>query len=127
MSSPHPMLEGLVASAMTATAGIFAIAQDIPISGKEVGIGTALVGGGFWLAKFAEKWLSRMTDSIDKTTAAIAVNTSAQADVAKQLALLMHETAESRRDGEQNGRQILAALADLPDRVADELKRSRTA
>lgn len=121
------MLEGLVASAMTATAGIVAIAQDIPISGKEVGIGTALVGGGFWLAKFAEKWLSRMTESIDKTTEAIRLNSVQQAEVAKSMALLMHESNEARRDGDEKRRQILAALADLPDRVADELKRTRTA
>lgn len=127
MSAPHPMLEGLVASAMTATAGIVAIAQDIPISGKEVGIGTALVGGGFWLAKFAEKWLSRMTESIDKTTEAIRLNSVQQAEVAKSMALLMHESNEARRDGDEKRRQILAALADLPDRVADELKRTRTA
>lgn len=125
--SAHPLIDGLTASAAAASAGILAIAQDLPVTPGEVGVGTAAIGFGIWLAKLAERGIGRLTDGIDKTTAAIAVNTAAQAEVAKQLALLMHETAESRRDGEQNGRQILAALADLPDRVADELKRNRTA
>ncbi len=116
----HPAIDSIVAGCATALAGTLAIAQDIPIAGKDVGIVTLLVGAGVWGAKVGEKWLARMVEAIDR-------NSAAQADVGKKLALLMHATAEARKDGEDKRRAILEAISEVPDRVVDELKRTRTA
>lgn len=113
-------VDPIVAMIATAAAGTVAIAQDLPIAPTEVGIVTVLLGAGIWAAKTAEKYLSRLVDAIDK-------NTAEQSKVSSDIRLLMQQTDESRRGAEDKSRQILDKLSDLPDRVADEIKRSKLA
>jgi hypothetical protein len=107
----NPFLEPLVTSVATFAAGVAAIANDLPIEPKEVGLLTIVVGIGAWIVK-----------SIDKTTDAVRLMTAAQADTNTKTALLSAEIEESRRDNEQMRAAIVGNLNDLPARIAAALK-----
>lgn len=59
----------------------------------------------------------------DATTTAIKENTAQQAATQTKLELVLSQVAEMRRDGEQKRQQILASLSDLPDQVADRVRK----
>ena len=107
----NPLFEPIVSAATTFAAGVFAIAGDLPIEPKEVGLLTIVVGIGTWIVK-----------SIDKTTDAVKLLTEAQAKSNTRTELLAKEIEEARRDGEEARAVILANLHEMPARVAMALK-----
>ena len=113
--NPPPILDGLIAAGTTAAAGVVAIAQDIPIAPKDVGVLAMVAAIGAWLVRTVDKWG-------DKTTTAIEKNSVAQAEVSKAMALLMAETAESRKDVSEQRHQIISIIESMPTRVADHCK-----
>lgn len=115
--TPPPLLDGLIAAGSTAAVGVAAIAQDVPLAPKDVGVLALVAAIGAWLVRTVDKWG-------DKTTTAIEKNSQAQADVSKAMALMMAETAESRKDVAEQRHQILAAIESMPSRVADEMRRA---
>jgi hypothetical protein len=116
MASIHPLIDSAIAGGATVLAGAAAIAQDVPIAPKDVGLLALVAAIGGWLVKTVDKWG-------DRTTQAIEANSKAQGEVATKMALLMQETAEARRNEQERGRQILEAFEDLPQRLALEVKR----
>ena len=107
----NPILEPLVTATTTFVAGALAIANDLPIEPKEVGLLTIVVGIGAWIVK-----------SIDKTTDAVKLLTAAQAQSNTNTALLTSEIEEARRDGEDARAAILAGIHEIPSRVALAIK-----
>lgn len=111
----HPILEPIITTAATFAAGVVAIASDIPIEPKEVGLLTIVVGIGAWIVK-----------SIDKTTDAVKAMTAALAETNTKTALLAVEVEESRRDNDRTREAIISNLEGMPARIANAMKANHT-
>jgi hypothetical protein len=66
---------------------------------------------------------NRLVKSSDKITESIDRNTAAQASVAQSLDRLTTQTNEARREHEEKARQILAAIAEVPEATADRIRK----
>lgn len=110
MSSLHTLVEPIVGVTATLFAGVLASAGDL-IEPKEVGLLTIVVGIGAWIVR-----------SIDKTTDAVKLLTTSQAEANKETALLRQAIDESRRDHEHMGQSIIAGIREIPNHVASLIR-----
>jgi len=110
MTIHAPFIDGALAAMSATGLGLLAVAQDLPLETKDVSLLAIVSAIGVWLVKTVDKWGDRTTAAIDK-------GANAQAESAKQMALLMAETKEERRDVEEQGRSLLAAIHELPGKI----------
>jgi hypothetical protein len=114
----HNAIDPIVAIIATAAAGTIASVQDVvPLKAGEVGVVALMAGAGIFLLKMFKEQNGKLIEAIEK-------GAGAQVEVAKAMTLLAHETTEMRKEGEEKRRQILAELAQLPEQIADRLKKT---
>lgn len=111
MAMHAPFIDGALAAMSAASLGLIAVAQDMPMETKDVSLLAVVSAIGVWLVRTVDKWG-------DRTTAAIDRGAEAQAKSATAMSLLMAETKEQRRDVEEQGRSLLAAIHELPSKIA---------
>jgi flagellar biosynthesis/type III secretory pathway M-ring protein FliF/YscJ len=120
----------IVAFVATAAAagGLADAAMTEPQSWTVLGLLAALVLGVGWnmvktQKESGDKTATAIEKSNDRVAAALEKHAEAQTQTATNLALLIRESAESRAEGEEERRQILDKLDNLPDRVAMVLRK----
>lgn len=120
----------IVAFVATAAAagGLADAAMTEPQSWTVLGLLAALVLGVGWnmvktQKESGDKTAAAIEKSNDRVVAALEKHAEAQTQTATNLALLIRESAESRAEGEEERRQILDKLDNLPDRVAMVLRK----
>lgn len=120
----------IVAFVATAAAagGLADAAMTEPQSWTVLGLLAALVLGVGWnmvktQKESGDKTAAAIEKSNDRVVAALEKHAEAQTQTATSLALLIRESAESRAEGEEERRQILDKLDNLPDRVAMVLRK----
>lgn len=129
MTPANAAVEIAALAVTAATAGRLAdAAMTEPQSWTVLGLLAALVLGVGWnmvktQKESGDKTAAAIEKSNDRVVAALEKHAEAQTQTATNLALLIRESAESRAEVEEERRQILDKLDNLPDRVAMVLRK----
>ena len=129
MTPANAAVEIVAFVATAAAAGWLAdAAMTEPQSWTVLGLLAALVLGVGWnmvktQKESGDKTAAAIEKSNDRMVAALERHAEAQTQTVTSLALLIRESAESRAEGEEERRQILDKLDNLPDRVAMVLRK----